>query len=172
MAGQAIIRIGDKEWFMDVATLPWELSQGLGGITEMPPASGMLFDTGVEQTIQVTTVPMLFSLDIAFFSEDLAITELDDVHGVLFPHRQVRGILGHGLYSCHACPAACQFVQCSSPPRPVNSGGNAVPPGIVGTRRPNGQAVTIAAIVRKQRVARRTRHAGLETGILAACVSA
>ena len=76
MSGQAIVKIGDKEWSTDVATLPWELSQGLGGLTELPPASGMLFDMGVEQTIQVTTVPMLFPLDIAFFSENLIVTEV------------------------------------------------------------------------------------------------
>jgi len=76
MAGQAVVRIGDKEWFMDVATLPWELSQGLGGLVEIPPATGMLFDMGFEQTIEVTTVPMLFSLDIAFLSENLTVTEI------------------------------------------------------------------------------------------------
>jgi hypothetical protein len=36
----------------------------------------MLFDTGFEQIIEVTTVPMLFSLDIAFLSEDLTVTEV------------------------------------------------------------------------------------------------
>jgi uncharacterized membrane protein (UPF0127 family) len=77
MPGQAIVTIGDKEWPIDVATLPWELSQGLGGITDIPPATGMLFDLGYEQTINVTTVPMLFSLDIAFLSEDLEITEIN-----------------------------------------------------------------------------------------------
>ena len=76
MAGQALIRIADKEWFTDVATLPWELSQGLGGLVEIPPATGMLFDLGSGQTIEVTTVPMLFPLDIAFLSEDMAITEV------------------------------------------------------------------------------------------------
>jgi len=76
MSGQATVRIGDREWSTDVATLPWELSQGLGGIAEMPPSIGMLFDMGVEQTIQVTTVPMLFALDIAFFSEDFTVTEI------------------------------------------------------------------------------------------------
>ena len=75
MAGQAVVKIGDKEWFTDVATLPWELSQGLGGIVEIPPATGMLFDMGFEQTIEVTTVPMLFPLDIAFLSEDFTVTE-------------------------------------------------------------------------------------------------
>ena len=76
MAGQAVVRIGDKEWLADVATLPWELTQGLSGITELLPASGMLFDTGFEQIIEVTTVPMLFSLDIAFLSEDLTVSEV------------------------------------------------------------------------------------------------
>lgn len=76
MAGQAIVRIGDNEWLTDVATLPWELSQGLGGLLELPPATGMLFDLGSGQTIEVTTVPMLFPLDIAFLSEDLIVIEV------------------------------------------------------------------------------------------------
>ena len=76
MAGQAVVKIGDKEWFTDVATLTWELSQGLGGLVELPPATGMLFDMGFAQTIEVTTVPMLFLLDIAFLSEDLTVTEI------------------------------------------------------------------------------------------------
>jgi len=76
MAGQAIVKIDDKEWFTDVATLPWELSQGLGGLVELPPATGMLFDMGFEQIVEVTTVPMLFPLDIAFLSEDLTVTEV------------------------------------------------------------------------------------------------
>ena len=75
MAGQTVVKIGDKGWFTDVATLPMELSQGLGGIVEIPVGSGMLFDMGFEQTIEVTTVLMLFPLDIAFLSEDLAVTE-------------------------------------------------------------------------------------------------
>jgi len=76
MAGQAVARIGNKEWYTDVATLPWELSQGLGGLVEIPLATGMLFDLGIEQTIEVTTVPMLFPLDIAFLSEDMTVTEV------------------------------------------------------------------------------------------------
>ena len=36
----------------------------------------MLFDTGFEQTIEVTTAPMLFSLDIAFLSDDLVVIEV------------------------------------------------------------------------------------------------
>ncbi|MFC1915214.1 ArdC-like ssDNA-binding domain-containing protein [Chloroflexota bacterium] len=76
MAEQAVITIGNKEWFTDVATLSWELSQGLGGLVEIPPTTGMLFDMGFEQSIEVTTVPMLFPLDIAFLSEDLTVTEV------------------------------------------------------------------------------------------------
>jgi len=76
MTGQAVVKIGDKEWLTDVATLPWELSQGLGGLVEISPATGMLFDLSYEQTIDVTTTPMLFPLDIAFISDDLVITEV------------------------------------------------------------------------------------------------
>ena len=76
MAGQVLVTIGSKEWYVDVATLPWELSQGLGGVVEIPVGTGMLFDLGIEQTIEVTTVPMLFPLDIAFLSKDMTITEV------------------------------------------------------------------------------------------------
>jgi len=76
MAGQATVKIGDREWSTDVATQPWELSQGLGGLSWLLAGTGMLFDLGWEQIIEVTTVPMLFPIDIAFFSEDLTMTEL------------------------------------------------------------------------------------------------
>ncbi len=76
MAGQAIVKLADREWAVDVATMPWELSQGLGGLSTLPTGTGMLFDLGWEQTIKVTTVPMLFPLDIVFLSEELVVTEL------------------------------------------------------------------------------------------------
>jgi len=70
------IAVKNKRWNINIATNPWELTQGLGGLSDMPVHEGMLFDLGMPQTIQVTTVPMLFPLDIAFFSEDLKITEI------------------------------------------------------------------------------------------------
>jgi len=76
MAGQAVVGIKDKEWLVSIATAPWELEQGLGGLPELAPGTGMLFDLGFEQTIQVTTVPMLFPLDIAFLSNELVVTEI------------------------------------------------------------------------------------------------
>jgi len=76
MARQAAIKIGDREWLVDVATQPWELSQGLGGLSELPAGTGMLFDLGWDQAIKVTTVPMLFPLGIAFMAGDLSVTEL------------------------------------------------------------------------------------------------
>ncbi|MDD4985215.1 MAG: DUF192 domain-containing protein [Dehalococcoidales bacterium] len=76
MAGQATVKVGDREWSTDVATLPWELSQGLGGLSGLPAGTGMIFDLGWEQIIEVTTVPMLFPLDIAFLSENMIITEV------------------------------------------------------------------------------------------------
>ncbi|GEM_PF-4181132 len=74
MAGQLTVRIAGKEWLAGLASAPWELTQGLGGITGIPQGTGMLFDLGFEQGITVTTVPMLFPLDIAFLSGDLVVT--------------------------------------------------------------------------------------------------
>jgi len=76
MPGQATITIRDKQWQVGVANTPWEMAQGLGGLPELAPGTGMLFDLGWEQTVQVTTVPMLFPLDIAFFSEGFVVTEV------------------------------------------------------------------------------------------------
>jgi len=70
------IAVKNKQWNTNIATNPWELTQGLGGLSDMPVQEGMLFDLGMPQTIQVTTMPMLFPLDIAFFSETLEITEI------------------------------------------------------------------------------------------------
>ena len=76
MAGQLTVRISDKEWLASLAQAPWELTQGLGGLPEIPQGTGMLFDLGFEQAVTVTTEPMLFPLDIVFVSESLAITEI------------------------------------------------------------------------------------------------
>ena len=76
MAGQVIVTIGDKEWLASLASDPWELVQGLGGVSGMDAGTGMLFDLGFEQEITVTTEPMLFNLDIAFFSEAMVVTEI------------------------------------------------------------------------------------------------
>ncbi|MBI2852758.1 MAG: DUF192 domain-containing protein, partial [Chloroflexi bacterium] len=76
MAGQAAVRIKDKEWLVSIATAPWELEQGLGGLPDLPPGTGMLFDLGFEQTIHVTTAPMLFPLDIIFLSGELTVIEI------------------------------------------------------------------------------------------------
>jgi len=76
MAGQATVTIRDRQWDVSVVTAPWELTKGLGGLASIPARNGMLFDLGYPQTIQVTTVPMLFPLDIAFLSDTLVITEV------------------------------------------------------------------------------------------------
>ena len=76
MAGQVRVTIGSKDWLASLASTPSELVQGLGGIPEMPQGTGMLFDMGFDQIIQVTTVPMLFPLDIAFLSETMVVTEI------------------------------------------------------------------------------------------------
>ena len=76
MAGQAIVTIGDKQWLVSMADTPWEMAQGLGGMPELSHETGMLFDLGYEQIIQVSTLPMLFPIDIAFLSDELVVTEV------------------------------------------------------------------------------------------------
>ncbi len=75
MPGEAIVTIEDKQWSVGIASAPWELVQGLGNITQIPPGTGMLFDTGMPQHITVTTGPLLFPLDIVFMDGSLVITE-------------------------------------------------------------------------------------------------
>ncbi len=76
MPGQAIVTIRGKQWQVDIADTPWELVQGLAGLPEISPLTGMLFDTGLTQIIRVTTAPMLFPIDIAFLSGTLVVTEV------------------------------------------------------------------------------------------------
>jgi len=73
MPGQLRVTIGNKEWLASSLTT-LGVGSGLGGLAELPQGTGMLFDLGFEQTITVTTEPMLFPLDIAFFSEAMVIT--------------------------------------------------------------------------------------------------
>ncbi|MDO8636409.1 MAG: DUF192 domain-containing protein, partial [Dehalococcoidia bacterium] len=76
MPGQAIITINHRQWTVSMATTLQELVQGLGGMATIPPGTGMLFDMGQEQTITVTTVPMLFPLDIVFLNNYLMVNDL------------------------------------------------------------------------------------------------
>lgn len=76
MLGQGTIIIQNSTWQVSIAADPVDLSAGLGNLPSLPVATGELFDLGVSQTIQVTTVPMLFALDIAFLDENLVVTEV------------------------------------------------------------------------------------------------
>lgn len=76
MLGTAIITIGQKQWHVYVATTYEEITQGLGGLSSIPPQTGMLFDLGYDQVITVTTVPMLFPLDIVFIRSDMRVVDL------------------------------------------------------------------------------------------------
>ncbi len=76
MSGKAIVTIRDKQWQVNVASTPTDLQTGLSGVPSMPPGTGMLFDTGIEWYITVTTEDMLFPIDIIFISENLNVTEV------------------------------------------------------------------------------------------------
>jgi len=77
MPGQAIVTIGEKQWTVSLATTFGELVTGLGGLPYLALGSGMLFDTGAEQWIEVTTEPMLFPLDIVLISSDLVVMSVE-----------------------------------------------------------------------------------------------
>ena len=70
MPGQAVVTIKGKQWTVDVACTYLELTYGLGMLMEMATGTGMLFDVGSEQTIEVTTASMLFPLDIEILQQD------------------------------------------------------------------------------------------------------
>ncbi len=76
MLRQGTITIQYSTWQVSIAADPLDLSTGLGNLPGLPAATGELFDLGVSQTIQITTVPMLFALDIAFLDENLVVTEV------------------------------------------------------------------------------------------------
>ncbi|MDD5703124.1 MAG: DUF192 domain-containing protein [Dehalococcoidales bacterium] len=76
MLGQATLIIQNTTWQVSIAADPVDLTQGLGGLASIEEGTGELFDLGASQTIQVTTVPMLFALDIAFLDENLVVTEV------------------------------------------------------------------------------------------------
>ncbi len=76
MAGQVKVKIESREWLVSLANTYWEQVQGLGGVSEIPASTGMLFDLGSGQIVTMTTEPMLFPLDIAFISDDMVVTEI------------------------------------------------------------------------------------------------
>jgi uncharacterized membrane protein (UPF0127 family) len=76
MLGQGKITIQNITWQVSLAADPADLSTGLGNLPKLMAGTGELFDLGRLQIIQVTTVPMLFALDIAFLDENLTVTEV------------------------------------------------------------------------------------------------
>jgi len=70
----ATVTIKGKTWNVDVASTVAERAAGLGGLTELAPGRGMLFDMGSNQAeIPINMDSMLFSLDIVFISESLLV---------------------------------------------------------------------------------------------------
>lgn len=76
MPGTAVVVIKDKQWSVNVATTPSELTTGLSGVASIPAGTGMLFDLGAEQIITVTAEEMLFPTDVIFIDSNLLVTEV------------------------------------------------------------------------------------------------
>jgi uncharacterized membrane protein (UPF0127 family) len=91
MLGQGTITLNNNTWQVSIATDPIDLGAGLGNLATLPSETGEFFDLGQLQTIRVTTVPMLFALDIAFLDENLVVTEVyrDILPGYLVTSQQL-----------------------------------------------------------------------------------
>ena len=90
---QGIVAIKDKQWYVDIATTYQEVTQGLGGVASIPEDTGMLFDLGYSQSVNITTYPMLFPIDIAFISNEFVITQIErnvPPGELIYPDSQVR----------------------------------------------------------------------------------
>jgi uncharacterized membrane protein (UPF0127 family) len=76
MSGQAVVTIKDKQWQVSLATSYMELVQGLSGVAQLLPRTGMLFDLGNDTIFTVTTEEMLFPIDIIRISSSLTVTDV------------------------------------------------------------------------------------------------
>lgn len=83
------VTIGDKEFNFSLAETGMELMTGLKGVTSLEPYDGMLFDFGpyIPEDFDLTMTPkgLVFSIEVAFISEDGVIQEfkvLDPVNGL------------------------------------------------------------------------------------------
>lgn len=76
MAGRASITINGKTWDTYVAVTAEELLAGLANLVSIPADTGMFFDTGYDNIINVTTLEMLFNLDIVFIDSDFKVVEV------------------------------------------------------------------------------------------------
>jgi len=73
MAGQATVRIRDKQWTCSVAITYVELTTGLRGVESLPSGTGMLFILPMRQTVQVDTTDMSFPIDVVFISNNTVV---------------------------------------------------------------------------------------------------
>ena len=76
---QGILKIGTREWYVDIATTFTEVAQGLGGVVAINPGTGMLFILDCPQIVDVTTYPMLFNLDIAFLRDGVVVEKHENI---------------------------------------------------------------------------------------------
>ncbi|MBU0599038.1 DUF192 domain-containing protein [Patescibacteria group bacterium] len=70
------VTISDKTWAVDIANTQEEIQAGLSGWPSLFLNHGMLFDLGSDLTVTITTLQMLFSLDIIFFNSSGVVTEI------------------------------------------------------------------------------------------------
>ena len=76
MASYGTVTITPDVWTITYLTNPVDLANGLSGIPSLAAGYAVIFDMGRTGNIQVTTMNMLFNLDIVFLNADHNVTEV------------------------------------------------------------------------------------------------
>lgn len=76
MASYGTITYGLNTWTITYLTNPTDLANGLSGVNALSPGYAVLFDMNSSSIITVTTMNMLFNLDIVFTNASGVVTEV------------------------------------------------------------------------------------------------
>jgi uncharacterized membrane protein (UPF0127 family) len=71
-----IFSLGNKQFNFSVATEAIELVTGLGGVVNLSPFDGMLFDFGINWPVAMTPKGLTFPVEVAFISDEGVIKEI------------------------------------------------------------------------------------------------
>lgn len=70
------VKFSDKEFTFSVASRGVDLMKGLGGITDLDPYDGMLFDFGTNFNIRMWSKGLVFPVEVAFLDSDGVVMQI------------------------------------------------------------------------------------------------
>ena len=70
------VRFSDKEFKFSVASNGVELMKGLGGVTDLDPYDGMLFDFGTNFNMHMWSKGLTFPVEVAFLDSDGVVMQI------------------------------------------------------------------------------------------------